>query len=68
MNDDRLIDIETKIAYQEDQLEELNKTIYQQQQRLDRLEAICKTLAGHIESLSAAKGEGLTADERPPHY
>lgn len=37
MIEERLINIETKIAYQEDLIEELNKTIYQQQQKLERL-------------------------------
>ncbi len=68
MNEERLIDIETKLAYQEDLIEELNKTVYRQQKELERLEAICKSLAGRIESLSTARGEGIPANERPPHY
>lgn len=68
MTDERLITIEEKIAFQEDQIEELNKTVYQQQQRLDQLEAFCKELAGRIRSLSEAGDEGLAANERPPHY
>jgi len=68
MNEDRLVNIETKIAFQEDMIEELSKTIYQQQQKLERLEAVCRSLAGHIESLSAAKDGGMPANERPPHY
>lgn len=68
MNEERLINIETKIAYQEDLIEELNKTVYQQQLKIDRLEAICRSLANHIESLTAAKNEGMPANERPPHY
>lgn len=68
MSEDRLIDIETKLAFQEDLIEELNKTIYQQQQKLERLEAACRSLAGHIEALSAAKDGGMIANERPPHY
>ena len=68
MNEERLINIETKVSYQEDLIEELNKTIYQQQQKLDRLEAVCRSLAGHIESLTAAKDGGMPANERPPHY
>ena len=67
MIEEQLVNIETKIAYQEDLIEELNKTIYQQQQKLDRLEAICETLARHIESLEAGN-EGQPANERPPHY
>jgi SlyX protein len=68
MIEERLINIEIKIAFQEDLIEELNKTIYQQQQKLERLEAVCRSLAGHIESLTAAKDGGMPANERPPHY
>jgi SlyX protein len=68
MNEERLVNIETKITFQEDLIEELNKTVYQQQQKLDRLEAICASLARHIESLEEAGNGGMTANERPPHY
>jgi SlyX protein len=68
MNEERLINIETKIAYQEDLIEELNKTIYQQQKKLDQLEATCETLIRHIQSLAAAGTDGKPANERPPHY
>lgn len=68
MNEERLINIETKIAFQEDMIEELSKTIYQQQQRLDRLTAACQSLAEHLEALATAKDGGMPANERPPHY
>ncbi len=68
MNEERLIHIETKIAYQEDQIEELNKTVYQQQHKLERLEAICEALARQVRSLAEAGSEGKPASERPPHY
>lgn len=69
MNEERLINIETKIAYQEDLIEELNNTIYQQQKKLERLEATCEALASHIASLAASVNEGKSVlDERPPHY
>lgn len=69
MIEERLINIETKISFQEDQFEELNKTVYQQQQKIERLEAICQSLAQHIQSLSAARNDGdMPANERPPHY
>jgi SlyX protein len=68
MIEERLVNIETKITFQEDLIEELNKTVYQQQQKLDRLEAICTTLSRHIQSLAEAGNEGKSANERPPHY
>ena len=68
MNEERLVNIEAKLTFQEDLLEELNKTVYQQQQKLDRLEAVCKLLAGQIQSQAEAGNESMPANERPPHY
>ena len=67
MIEERLVNIEAKITFQEDLIEELNKTVYQQQKKLEQLEAICESLARHIESLAAAN-EGKPVNERPPHY
>jgi len=68
MLEERLVNIETKITYQEDLIEELNKTVYQQQQKLEQLEAVCKSLARHIQSLAEAGNESKPGNERPPHY
>ncbi len=70
MIEDRLVEIETKIAFQEDIVEELNKVVYQQQQKLERLEAICESLANHIGNLreSISENQAATANERPPHF
>jgi SlyX protein len=68
MIEERLVNIETKITYQEDLIEELNKTVYQQQIKLERLEAICESLARQIQSLAEAGHESKPANERPPHY
>ena len=68
MIEKRLENIEAKITFQEDLIEELNKTVYQQQQKLDRLEAICAALAKHIQSQAEGRNEGMPANERPPHY
>ncbi|MDO8811215.1 MAG: SlyX family protein [Gallionella sp.] len=68
MIEKRLENIEAKITFQEDLIEELNKTVYQQQKKLEQLEAICKSLAGQIQSQAEAGNEGMPANERPPHY
>ncbi len=67
MNEERLESIETKLAYQEDLIEELNKTVYQQQKKLEQFGEYCRTLAGQIEALATAS-DGKVANERPPHY
>lgn len=68
MLEERLINIETKIAFQEDLIEELNKVVYQQQKKLGQLESICKSLARHIGSMAEAGNDSKPASERPPHY
>lgn len=68
MTDERLIALEEKITYQEDLIEELNKTVFQQQQKLEQLEMFCKELASRIRGLSETTGSGPSANERPPHY
>lgn len=67
MIEDRLINIETQLAFQEDAIEELSKVVYQQQQALARLETICQTLAGHIQTLTE-EGREASTHEIPPHY
>lgn len=69
MNDDRIIELEIKAAYQEDLLQELNKIVSGQQQQIQRLEATCQLLNERIKSLSTeGAGGGESIDEVPPHY
>ncbi len=68
MNEERLVNIEIKLAFQEDLIETLNKTVYAQQQKLEQLETLFETLARQLRTLSDAGNEGLIAQERPPHY
>ena len=68
MLEERLIDIESKITYQEDLLQDLNRTVYEQQKKIERLEALSESLVGHVRELSEAAGERGAGSERPPHY
>jgi len=68
MNEERLENIEAKITFQEDLIEELNKTVYRQQQKLARLEEMYKTLARHIQLQAEEGNESKPVNERPPHY
>ena len=66
MSEDRFVDIEIKLAHQEDMVEELNKVVYQQSRRIDQLEAIVSQLAEHIRN-NAQSGPNPIND-KPPHY
>jgi SlyX protein len=68
MNEDRIIELEIKTAYQEDLLQTLNTIVGQQQQQIDRLEATCSLLNDRIKSLSTEGSSGESIDETPPHY
>lgn len=68
MNEDRIIELEIKTAYQEDLLQALNKIVAGQQQQIDRLEATCGMLNERIKSLSIEGSGGENVEEVPPHY
>ncbi len=69
MNDQRLIDIETKLAHQEILISELNQVIATQQATIDQLQA---GLKGFFKRFREVNGEDGTqvgpAGEKPPHY
>ncbi len=65
-NEDRFVDIEIKLAHQEDLVESLNQIVYQQARRIDQLEGMVAKLAEHIRT-SAQNGQNPVND-RPPHY
>ena len=68
MSEDRLIDIETKLAYQEDLLESLNQLVIKQQDRIDMLETVCRRLLDHIKDTKEPGEAGGEQYEIPPHY
>jgi SlyX protein len=65
-DDDRFINIEIKLSDQENVVDNLNRTIYEQGRRIDQLEAMVAKLAEHVRTLRDA-GQGPIND-RPPHY
>lgn len=68
MTEQRLIDIETKIAHQEYLIEELNQVIYTQQKTIDRLEHTLTSLAKRFKEAMSTENEIRGPDEKPPHY
>ncbi len=69
MSEERLVKIETKIAFQEKTIKDLNDVICEQQQEIDRLGAISNALVKRVKELSAfTRGTDAPANEIPPHY
>jgi len=69
MNEERLVNIETKIAYQEQTIKELNDVVCEQQQEIERLGNICDALVKRVKELSGLTlGIDAPPNEKPPHY
>ncbi|MCF7982317.1 MAG: SlyX family protein [Pseudomonadales bacterium] len=68
MHDSRLVDIETKVAYQEDTVQALNDALCQQQRRLDQLELQLKLLVEKISDIAVGREGSKQEQEIPPHY
>lgn len=69
MSDARFIDLETKLAYQEDATQQLSDVVARQQQQIDALEAALRVLIERVENLKDSGGEKTSLrDEVPPHY
>lgn len=66
--EERLINIESKLANQEYLLDVLNQTVYQQQKKIDELDALCVALAKRLVDVHARLPDSLPANEKPPHY
>lgn len=65
--DTRITDLEIKISYAEDLIDELNRTVYRQQQQIDLLLVEIKALRDLVRNAAPAEARSLR-DEIPPHY
>jgi SlyX protein len=63
----RITELEIKISYAEDMVDELNRTVFRQQQQIDLLVAQIKALREQVQADEPAEQRSLR-DELPPHY
>ena len=63
----RLVELEIKAAYSEDQLEQLSDQLYRQQQQIDRLLHELRLLRERLPEAGQGAPRSLR-DEIPPHY
>jgi SlyX protein len=65
-----LIELETRLAYQEDTIHQLNSVVVQQDATILQLQQQMRLLAKRIEELSFTQtgDDNEISNERPPHY
>jgi SlyX protein len=68
MSEERLIEIETKIAHQDLIIEELNEVVCRQQEAIERLESAVKTLGKRLLEVADGGLEIGPGNKKPPHY
>lgn len=68
MSEPRFLDIETKLAYQEDLVTALNRTVSDQQRKIDELEAVCRKLVDRVVEMGEEIAALRIIDAPPPHY
>lgn len=62
-----LVDLQTRLAFQDQAISELNEVITDQQQQIDRLREELR-LAGDKLKVLEESVETSAPDEKPPHY
>ncbi len=68
MSEERLIELEIKVAYQEDLLQTLNTIVSEQQQKIAQLEASSQLLYQRQQTLAENIDGHQQDNQPPPHY
>lgn len=67
MDDKRITDLEIKVSYLEDFLNQIQEVAVEQSKDIDKLKAENKLLASKIKDLIELTGEDIP-NRKPPHY
>ncbi len=66
-----LVDLQTRLAFQDQTINELNDVVASQQQQIDRLQLHLKSFSDRLNGLEESVDKTADikpADEKPPHY
>ena len=66
--EERIVELETKLSFQEDLLQELNSHVITQQVQIDKLNVLCNLLKDQYKEIVSSMPDAATGDEVPPHY
>lgn len=65
---DRISELETRIAFQDGTIQELNDVVVRQQGEIDRLTRELETLKTQVRSMASYPVAGRDEETPPPHY
>ena len=67
-NEDAIIELQTKLSFQEDLLESLNQVVIDQQGQIAKLQRTVESMIGQMDSMQSASQDNGQQQEIPPHY
>jgi SlyX protein len=67
-NEEAIIELQTKLSFQEDLLENLNQVITDQQDQISKLQRTVEAMIGQMQSMQNASQDNGPQQEIPPHY
>lgn len=68
MSEERFIDLESRLAHQDQLLQELNDVVTRQQEKIMQLDELCKSLIARVRSIADSTPVSDPGHDRPPHY
>lgn len=68
LTENRVTELEIRIAYLEDTIKQLDDEVYRQQRQIERLEILSNKLAQDMQAMADRVGSATTEQEIPPHY
>ena len=64
----RLVELETRVAFQEDTIQQLNDTVTQQQFQLEHLARELQSIKARLSALTPSNVASEAEETPPPHY
>ena len=68
MSENRLIEIESRLAFQEDHIQALNQAMLVMQKQIDGLETLCQMLKSRLGEMEKLVPIESMPEQKPPHY
>lgn len=68
MLENRIAELETKVAFQEQLLDELNQALVQQQFDMDKMQLQLRYLANKLKDFQPSNIASQSEETPPPHY
>ena len=64
----RIIELETRLSYQDHTIEQLNEVVTAQQRQIDRLEDGLRAIRAHLQAGTSSGIRRPDEETPPPHY